>query len=124
MGKGCYGNRYLQTKRGAAAVATIVIAFVLLVLLNVEGYFYGPYQMIHYLSFSYLLNGCFFILHALIGDLEPTKRYLVTYYGSGALMYLVNGFISLSYQNSKVSTVVILILTILQGGLMAAMCFL
>ncbi|KAL1444866.1 hypothetical protein MTO96_029433 [Rhipicephalus appendiculatus] len=42
MGKGCYGNRYLQTKRGAAAVATIVIAFVLLVLLNVEGYFYGP----------------------------------------------------------------------------------
>ncbi|XP_075747949.1 uncharacterized protein LOC119171369 isoform X2 [Rhipicephalus microplus] len=90
MGKGGFANGYLQTKRGAAAAATTGIAFVLLLLLNVEGYFYGAYQMIHYLSFSYLLNGCFFILHALIGELEPTKRY---------------------------------ILTMLQGGLMAAICF-
>ncbi|XP_065288663.1 uncharacterized protein [Dermacentor albipictus] len=121
MGKGCSGNGYLQTKRAMATMATTAISLVLLLLLNIEGYFYGAYQMLHYLSFSYLLNGGLFILHGLMGDMEPTKKYLVTYYGSGALMFLVSGFITLSYRHDSTATMAIMILAIIQGVLMAVL---
>ncbi|XP_054926399.1 uncharacterized protein [Dermacentor andersoni] len=102
-------------------MTTTAISLVLLLLLNIDGYFFGPYQMLHYLSFSYLLNGGFFILHGLMGDMEPTRKYLVTYYGSGALMYLVNGFIALSYRHDRIVTMAIMVLAIIQGVLMAVL---
>ncbi|XP_054926396.1 uncharacterized protein [Dermacentor andersoni] len=46
---------------------------------------------------------------------------LVTYYGSGALMYLVNGFIALSYRHDRIVTMAIMVLAIIQGVLMAVL---
>ncbi|XP_077524664.1 uncharacterized protein LOC144136299 [Amblyomma americanum] len=119
MGKGCAGGKYLETRRGMAGVATTMICLVLLVLLNIDGYFYGPYQMLHYLSFSYLLNGGFFILHGIMGDMDPTRKYLVTYYGSGALMFLVSGVLAVSHHNDRIIPLAALCLGIFQGVLMA-----
>ncbi|XP_077484654.1 uncharacterized protein LOC144094612 [Amblyomma americanum] len=106
-----------------AAATTTVISFVILLMLNMKNYyFYGPFQMLHYLSFTYMLNGSFIILHGIVGDMDPTTKFLITYYGSGALMYLVSSFLSFSYlSSSHIITTAIAGLGVLQGVLMAAL---
>ncbi|KAL1433875.1 hypothetical protein MTO96_012102 [Rhipicephalus appendiculatus] len=69
------GSAYFQTKRGSSNAGTTIIAFAILLMLNVGGLSLdGPFEMMHYLSFAYMLNGSFMILHGLMADMEFTRK--------------------------------------------------
>ncbi|KAH6930329.1 hypothetical protein HPB50_012634 [Hyalomma asiaticum] len=82
---------------GRAIRLAKIIAFAILLMLNAGRFsMNGPFQMLHYLGFAYMLNGSFMILHGLMGDMDFTRTYLATYYGVGGLMFLVSGIMSVS----------------------------
>ncbi|XP_075547401.1 uncharacterized protein LOC142581839 [Dermacentor variabilis] len=120
MGKGT-SNGYFMTRRGQAGALTTIMSFTILLLLNVGGfYIHGPFHMLHYLSFTYMLNGSFMILHGLMNDMDPTNKFLVTYYGSGALMFLITGILSVSNtQGQHLLAMSIGVLGIVEGFIMA-----
>lgn len=54
-----------------------IMSFTILLLLNVgRFYIHGPFHMMHYLSFTYMLNGSFLILHGLMNDMDPTNKFV------------------------------------------------
>ncbi|XP_075747912.1 uncharacterized protein LOC142813841 [Rhipicephalus microplus] len=117
------GNGYFQTRRGSSNAATTILAFAILLMLNGGNLsLHGRYQMMHYLSFAYMLNGSFMILHGLIGDMEFTRKFLATYYGAGGLMFLISGIMSLSNSGGQnLLAVAIGVLGIIEGLSMAVL---
>ncbi|XP_049525126.1 uncharacterized protein LOC125946355 [Dermacentor silvarum] len=122
MGKGA-SNAYFKTRKGSAAAITTIMAFAILLMLNAgRFYIHGPFHMLHYLGFAYMLNGAFMILHGLMGDMDPTRMFLVTYYGSGALMFLISGVLSVSNTSAQhLLTMAIGVLGIVEGFIMGVL---
>ncbi|KAK8758796.1 uncharacterized protein LOC144136227 isoform X2 [Amblyomma americanum] len=98
------------------------LAFLLLLLLNTGTYQSGAFLWMHCIAFTYALNGMFLFMHGIIGDMELTRSFLATYFGSGGAMLVASSFLASPYTTHTSSTLlatVMIVLTLCLGLAMA-----